>query len=328
MAIADTIRRAAECVEDFRGDCEQLAAMMRASWARSTETPYLYTAEFLAGCLRYPGSDVALAPAIYHGPELVAFLAGCPRGVTVGGVPRRVLVATFLTVAPAQQSSGYGILVWGELMRRAARMGFDGVINYCGHDGPMIAMIARTCSLLELPLRRVATFSYLARLIAEPADARRDHRRDATVAELLVAASAATSVAGLSRRWTEPEAEWQLSRLDAVSVSGTTGGDPAVITAYVAAIADAAETKCLVIDDVLWGDAVAHQREALVRDLVLKGASAGARAAIVPMLGYADLGPFITSGFRPAPHTISAYLTLWADSQADPWPERYYLDVI
>src|SRR5258708_4781486 len=95
--IADTIRRAAEDVEQFRGDYEELAAVMRDSWADGPNAPYLYTADLLAGWLGYPGTE--LTPAIYTDEGLVAFVAGLPREVEVAGATRRILISTFLTVA-------------------------------------------------------------------------------------------------------------------------------------------------------------------------------------------------------------------------------------
>src|SRR6202012_1715259 len=106
------------------------------------------------------GPGTPLAPAIYTDEGLVAFAAGLPRQVEIAGAPRRILISTFLTVAPAHKSSGYGIVVWSELMRRAAAAGFDGVVNYCVDGQAMHRMIETGCRLLDLPLLRVKTFSY------------------------------------------------------------------------------------------------------------------------------------------------------------------------
>src|ERR1700744_5812950 len=119
--IADTIRRAGEDVEEFRGHYEDLAAVMRVSWADGPSVPYLYTPELLAEWLAYPGAPGT--PAIYTDEGLVAFAAGLPRRVEIAGTIRRILISTFLTVAPAQKASGYGIVVWSELMRRGAAAG-------------------------------------------------------------------------------------------------------------------------------------------------------------------------------------------------------------
>jgi hypothetical protein len=175
--IADTISRAAQAVEEFRGDHQELAAVMRASWVDGPGAPYLYTADLLADRLRYPGTELAPAPAIYTDEGLVAFAAGLPRTVEVEKAARRILISTLLTVAPPQKAAGYGIVVWSELMRRAAAAGYDGVVNYCADGEAMHRMIETGCRLLKLPLTRVKSFSYLVgRVGAAPAGATSAHR--------------------------------------------------------------------------------------------------------------------------------------------------------
>ena len=320
VGIAHTVARASESVEDFRGDYDQLG--------QNPTPPYLYTPEFIADCFRYPGARFSLAPTIYHGGEPVAFAVGFPRRVMAGGAERRVLISTLLTVAPEQKASGYGIVVWSELMRRAAQAGFDGVVNYCAEGGAMDRMIRGGCHLLGLPVLRVASFSYLTRLLWGPAPDGAESGSRASVQDLLRTAAGMPEHADLSRLWTEQEAAWQLSRLGAVSARGGTDADPAVLTGYVICVADALRTKCLVIEDVLWGNLAADDRRTLVAELITTAAAAGARTAILPRVGYADLQPFLASGFLPSPHTIHAYLTIWSEPAVDRPPERCYLDVI
>ena len=50
--------------------------------------------------------------------------------------------------------------------------------------------------------------------------------------------------------------------------------------------------------------------------------------AVVPLLGYADMRPFLTAGFLPAPHTMHANLTLWRDPDTARPAQSFYLDVI
>ena len=316
--------RASESVEDFRGDYDQLAAMMQASWAESPTPPYLHTAELLADWFRYPGASFSLAPSIYHGSELVAFVAGYPRSVVIDGAVRRVLISTFLTVAPAHKASGYGIVVWGELMRRAAAAGFDGAVNYCAEGQAMNRMIEGSCRLSGLPVLRAASLPYLTRPISEPPGESGNYP---SVDDLVHAAGAMREHADLCRLWTEAEAAWQLSRLGAVAVRGGTDLNPAVLTGHVISVDDANRTKCLVIQDILWESIDGSGRHALARDLIKQAASLGARAAILPFVAYADLRPFTSLGFFPAPHTVHAYLTVWSDPTPDQAPQRYYLDV-
>ncbi len=326
--ITDTIRRAAEDVEEFRGDYAELAAMMRDSWADGPSAPYLYTAELLADWLGYPGK--ALAPAIYADEGLVAFAAGLPRQVEIAGAARRILISTFLTVAPAQKAAGYGIVVWSELMRRAAAAGYDGVVNYCADGQAMHRMIETGCRLLELPLVQVKSFSYLVGTLAPtlraggPPGQRVPARR-------LVEAAAGDAQRGpddhrtrLWRVWSEAEAEWQLSRTGAIAVSD---GD-AVLSGSVATVADAARSRYLVVDDVLWASAGNERRQRLLAELLAQATGDGAGYVVVPVMGYADVRPFLAAGLVPSPHTMHAYLTLWADPASVQTVERYYLDVI
>jgi hypothetical protein len=317
--------------EDFRGDYEQLAAVMRTSWAVSPDATYLYTAELLADCFRYPGATFALAPAIYDGSELVAFAVGLPRRVLIAGATRQILIATFVTVAAAHKASGYGTAIWGELMHRAAAAGYDGVVTYCADGQTMQRIVERSCDVLEFPHVRAKSFSYLVRaMVPGPADAGDGDGR-ASAQALVDAAARAGQRRGpgdgrrsLHRVWTESEAEWQLSRLGSVAV---TDGD-AVLCATVATVDDAARTRYLIVEDILWEPLSQAARGALVTRLLMRATSAGAAYAVVPQLGYADLRPFLAAGFLPAPHIQHANLTLWSDPDALPAADSFYLDVI
>ena len=325
--IADTIARAAQTVEEFRGDHDELAAVMRASWVDGAGAPYLYTAELLADWMRYPGAERAPAPAIYLDGGLVAFAAGLPRQVEVGGATRRILVSTFLTVAPAQKAAGYGIVVWSELMRRAAAAGYDGVVNYCADGEAMHRMIETGCRLLELPLVRVKSFSYLVGRVTGGHPGGAADAPPPSAGQLVDAAAADRErgdAARLWRVWSDAEAQWQLSRVGSVAV----GGDSAVLTGSVVTVADEARSRYLVVDDVLWGGANDEARRRLLDGLLARAAGDGAGYAVLPVMGYADVRPFLAAGMVPSPHTMHAYLTLWSDPTAAGPVERYYLDVI
>jgi len=329
--IVDTIGRAAQAVEEFRGDREELAAMMRASWVDGAGAPYLYTAELLGDWLHYPGAELAPMPAIYGEDGLVAFVAGLPRTIEVAGVPRRVLISTLLTVAPEQKAAGYGIVVWSELMRRAAAAGYDGVVNYCADGEAMHRMIETGCRLLDLPLLRVKSFSYLVGRLPAPADAAASLAPLRPSAQELVEAAAAGAASGggdaaarLWRIWSPAEAEWQLSRLGAVAVER--GG--AVLTGSVVTVSDDARSRYLVIDDVLWASADDEARRRVVGELLASASSKGAGYAVLPAMGYDDVRPFLGAGMVPSPHTMHAYLSLWSDPTVVRPVDRYYLDVI
>jgi hypothetical protein len=124
--------------------------------------------------------------------------------------------------------------------------------------------------------------------------------------------------------WSEAEAEWQLSRSGAVAVSD----GEAVLTATVTTVADAARSRYLVVEDVLWASAHAQARQRLIAELLACAAGAGAGYVVLPVMGYADVRSFVAAGLVPSSHTMHAYLTLWSDPAAVRAVERYYLDVI
>lgn len=329
VGIAHTVRRASESAEDFRGDYDRLAAMMEASWALSPTPPYVYTAELLGDYFRYPGASFSLAPTIYDGAEPVGFAVGYPRRVLLNGVERRVLISTLLTVAPEQQSSGYGIVVWSELMRRAAAAGFDGVVNYCVAGQAMDRMVPGACRRLGLPVLPAVSFSYLARSMWTPEAWPAQDPGPPTVGNLIDAAAEMPRHAEISRLWTEPEAAWELARHGAVAVKAESDRRPAVLTGCVMSVADAIRTRCLVVQEVLWGAVTDDaDRESLVRALLAQAVAAGARIACVPDLGHADMGPFLAAGFAPTDHRANAYLTIWSEPAPSRPPDGWYVDLI
>jgi hypothetical protein len=318
--------------EDFRGDYEQLAALMRTSWARAPDASYLYTPDFLADCFRYPGLTFALTPAIYAGAELIAFAAGLPRHVRLNGVSRRIIIATFVTVAEEHKRSGHGTAIWSELMRRSATAGYDAVVTYCAAGEAMQRIVERCSRSLNFPHALLKSFSYLVRTIPPTAAGASEVGTrpspqaliSAAAAQLAPEPAAGADALSLHREWTEPEAEWQLSRLGTVAVTG--GG--AVLGGTVATVDDAARSRVLVVEDILWGHLEGAARHILLAQLLDQAAGEGARYAVVPLLGYADMRPFLTAGFLPAPHMMHANLTLWCDPDAARPVESFYLDVI
>ncbi|MGH2894235.1 MAG: hypothetical protein ACRDPM_13375, partial [Solirubrobacteraceae bacterium] len=130
--------------------------------------------------------------------------------------------------------------------------------------------------------------------------------------------------ARLWRVWSAAEAEWQLSRAGSVTASD---GD-AVLTGSVVTVADAAQSRYLVVDDILWGSAGGGARQALLADVLAQATHHGAGYVVVPVLGYADVRPFLAAGLVPSPHTMHAYLTLWSDPGVVGPVEHYYLDIV
>ena len=100
-----------------------------------------------------------------------------------------------------------------------------------------------------------------------------------------------------------------------------------MITGYLMEIANAQRTRCLLIEDLLWGTLAAPERETLLQQFLDRGISAGAQMAIVPVLNYADLAPLRGARFRSSPRLVHGYLTIFS---GEPLPEEVpaaYLDI-
>jgi GNAT superfamily N-acetyltransferase len=316
-------------IEDFRGDFDRVASLVQEAWADNHNQPLLYTAEFLASIFEYPGAAFALAPTLYDGPAPIAFIAGFPRRIRYKGCERRIVIASFLSVSREFKKKGYGIVLWSELVRRAQAAGFDGIMNYCVEGEPMNGMILGSCRLLKIPVERVRPISYLSCVIwPKPSGAVRGRADASCVDDFMELAAPIADRIPLARVWSRPEAEWQCSRrLGAVAVRLGEGQGRGVLTGYIMSVADPKRTKCLLVEDILWGDLTAEERSELVRRLKSAATAAGARLAVVPVQGYSDMAPFLESGFRPSRRVVHAYFSLWAGSM-DPGPlDAVYLDV-
>ena len=92
-------------------------------------------------------------------------------------------------------------------------------------------------------------------------------------------------------------------------------------------IANANRTKCLIVEDVLWGDLKPQERVGLATGLLENAASAGVQMAVAPHLGYADMEPFRAARFRPSTRVLHAYLTVWNGEPHAEMLSSMYLDV-
>jgi hypothetical protein len=315
----------ARVIEDFRGDFDALAAMMEASWAASETAPLLYTPDFVRSCFDYPGASFALAPTIYHGDDPAAFVAGFPRRISHAGRELDVLLVTFLTAAVEHHDSGYGIVIWSELVRRAQAAGFDGVVNYCVEGEAMNRMIVPACRRLRVPVSRVFSAHYLTKMLFRANSSVEAVLPAGAAAVLVDAAAPVTEQIELARVWSLPEADWQCSREGAV-VTVADSGD-AIVTGYVMEIANARRTRCLLVEDLLWGPLDTEARLELANRFLAQASAAGAQLAVAPQLGYADVGPLTATGFKPSGRTVHMYLTVFGDEAAPP-VSSCYLDVV
>ena len=316
--------------EDCRGDFDRISQLIERSWADNSQHALLYPAAFVTSCFAYPGASLSLAPTIYEGTTPLAFAAGLPRRIRLKGRELNLVIITLLTVASEHKNRGYGILLWSELVERARSAGFDGMVNYCAEGESMNKIILRCCRMHQLPTDRSYTIQYWSRVLS-PAKSQSalTEQPEGVVERFLELAGAIEERTPLARIWTRAEAEWQSSRrFGSVVAEFESGSRRGMLVGYIMQVANDNRTKCLVVDDVLWGDLEGQERNHLVNALLDRAVAAGAQIAVVPNSGYADLGPFQAARFRPSQKTLHAYLTLWNGEPCTEALSSMYLDVI
>jgi hypothetical protein len=314
-------------IEDFRGDFAQVAALIQESWEENGKQGLFYTPEFLASCLNYPGSSHVLVPTLYEGDTPRAFVAGFPRTIRYQGRELRVILCTLLSVSSKYKKSGYGVVLWSELVKRAQAAGYDGMVNYCVEGEPMNGMIVGCCRLLKLPTERIFSVHYLMRLLQPKFVASRAEEQTSTE-EFQRIATRSGDDAPLMRMWTAEEIQWELHRHGGVVASHRSGLTEGLLTGYLMQAANPQKTKCLLLEDVLWGTLEGEERVTLVEKIVARATQAGARVALLPCLGYADVAPFRAARFRSSPRTLHCYLTIFTGEPAPKPVSSMYLDVI
>ena len=315
-------------MEDFRGDYLQVASLINEAWAENENQPLLYTPEFLRSTFAYPSATFSLAPTIYEGQRPVAFVAGFPRRIRLDGKELNIVLVTLLTVAPEYKRKGYGILLWSELVKRARASGFDGMINYCVEGDSMNAMIQGSCHRLGVPIDRVYSVSYLFGMLFPKADVCAAPPVSECVDTFTQLAAELRERTRLARTWSRDEASWQCSRDGALVEKLQVGSHRGMLSGYVMSVAGQAGAKCLLVEDILWGDLDSHDQEVLTKRFLHRAAASGARLAIIPMLGYAGVEPFIKNRCRPSRRLVHAYLTIWSDRPRPESLTSFYLDVL
>jgi GNAT superfamily N-acetyltransferase len=310
---------------DFPGDYSSLAELMSRSWRENAEQPLDYSGDFLRSCLEYPGMTPALAPTILTEGRPAAFVAGFPRTLSVGGRPGRYALLTFFTVAPELKGQGLGVAIWAECLRRARAAGFDGALHYCVDGNISNRVTAAGARAAGFEAVRVFTVPYLMRFLrpaAQPPPP--EPISDGALSFLETSALGLASRIPISRLWSADETDWQLRRRS--GACATWGPDGGLLSGYVMRIADADRTPCLFIDEIHWGDLTAEGCSSLLARF-LSQASAEARLAIVPLLGYVDAAGLQRAGFRRSTRLLHAYLTCWNGPAAGP-ADALYTDVI
>jgi GNAT superfamily N-acetyltransferase len=293
------------------------------SWKQNRETPLDYTPEFVYSLLRYPGDGPVIAPASYDNGKLMAFVAGFPRRVRLQGQMLRLLLMSFFTVAPAYRGHGYGSAIWADCLRQAKSAGYDGALHYCVDGNSSNAITVAAAKSAGFEARHVFTVRYVMRLL-RPGTGQGPESDTINTSLFLNAAESLGAAVPLTRLWSAAEAEWQMRSPGRLCSADAKGG---VLTGYVLNVLDTAHTPCFFVDDILWGQLTPEDRKALV-DRLLGRASKVASLAVLPMLEYADLSPFLAAGFRRSPRLLHAYLTLWHAPPDLPELRGMYVDVL
>ena len=324
--IAQASRRS---IGNFRADYSTLADLLQRSWAENSQQALYYSPEFLASFLTAPGADPSLTPAFYQDDLLIGFASGFSRHVEYRGRPLQLVINSFLSVLPEFKKSGLGIVLWSELVKRARAAGFDGMINFCIDGEPMNRMIEGSCRRLNLPVHRIFSIRYLSSLLKPGAFAEVPASRPSmNVDDFLRLAAPLLTSQPLARKWTKEEAAWQcFHRAGGVLACASHGPRHGLLTGYVMPVLDRDRTRCLLVEDIFWGELQPDERLQLLQQFLAQAASQGAQMATVPNLGYADLTPFKKYRFLPTRRVLHCYLTLFKGDFSLETLASMYLDV-
>lgn len=320
-------RPARASITSFRGDFRRLAGMMRQSWETNKEQPLRYTEEFLRSSFEYPGSSFSLAPSIYLGDEIAAFVAGFPRNVRFHGRPVRLLLNSFLTAALEVRKAGHGLMVWRNLIDRARAEGYEGTINFCVEGDEMNALMPRIAQSFQLNTHKIYTIEYLSRFVRPSAESPPAPISSVGIEMFLDLAAGIPDSVPLARTWTYPEAEWHCrGRSGALAVATVEGDRRGMLTGYAMEVGKQ-PARVAIMEDLLWGNLDAAERNGLLRRFVQAAAAQGALSVSCPILGYSSTETLIAAGFRPSRRTLQTWLTLWNGDNPVPVPSLY-VDVL
>jgi len=299
-------------LQAFNGDFAELAALMQSSWAENVQEPLAYSEQFLASALSQPGASLDLCPSLYEDGKLVAFGAGLPRNLRVGDRSCKVLLDSFITVAPTHKGRGLGGLIWSGIAGAAKRHGHDGLITFCVEGDRMNGSLLKFAERYSLPTQESLAVRYLARPVPK------GRATEVTTADpecLLQASENLDAAIGFRRVWTADDAEWQCRRREgALGVSLEREGKCGAITAYAMPTAGAKPVLCGLVEDVLWEGLEHADRKQLVSSLVDAASAAHIDLLLVPNLQFTELTPFAEAGFRSTRRTLQMYLTSWSEN--------------
>lgn len=296
---------------NMREHLDEVSALMAVSWAENAELPLDYSREFLTSCYEYPGKLPSSALGLYVGGRLVGFAGGLPRRFALAGRELDILLVTFLTVVPELKEKGIGHFILVELLRWAKKAGYQGSVHFCVTGSKSNGVTQSALQAEGAPPAHIFDVQYLMAVPRALPDL--PPPTDAAAPPLLVRGAAALApTQPFSRLWSAAEAEWECrTRLGAVSEVLEVGGRSGMLAGYVVGVADQARTRCLFVEDVFWGALEPAEQQELGRRLLARAAAGGAKLAVVPLLGCADVEPFKKIGFRRSPRLLHAYLGAW-----------------
>jgi len=307
---------------DFHSSVEDLAVMMRRSWAENPQQSLVYSAQHLASALAQPRTSKHLWPAMYDDGKLVAFGAGFPRTALYRGAEvLKLVLNSYITVASEYKGKGIGGQVWTEIAKRSRELEHDGLITYCVEGDRMNEILPRCSERAGLTTTKAFSIRYLARPLKASAGV--PAQADPVVLEHN--AQLLANSMDLARLWSNEESEWQCRTRDgAFGATLSADGSAGTISAYVIPSSGEPQTVCGIVDDVLWGDLHDAARRELVQLLMQAAAAKGASLVLLPMLEYSDLSPFRDAGFRLTRRTLHMYLTVWKPGlQIEPLRSAY-----
>jgi ribosomal protein S18 acetylase RimI-like enzyme len=301
------------------------AELIRLSWSENHETSLNYDEQFFRSCFEYPGTGPIIAPALSHGNKLIAFVLGMPRTVLLNGQHRKLILMTLFTVAPEWKGHRLGVAVWAECLRQAREAGYDGSIHFCVEGNISNHVTQAGAREAGLEARHVLTVQYLMHLLRSIPSCEEPPQKPSS--EDFAAAADSVLPVPLARRWTPAEAEWQCrGRVDPICVTYRNGECCAALAGYRMRSLDSPRTVYSFIDDIHWDQLTGSERTRLLR-LFLRRAAESAQVAVVPLLGYADMSPFLDAGFRRSTRVLNTYLTMWNGNVEREMP-GLYMDVL
>jgi len=276
----------------------------------------------------YPGATTELAPTVYEGDRPIAFVAGFPRTIAWRGRVRRMLVNTFLTVAPDRKRGGLAAAVLMELLTRCRDHGFEGTFNFYVEGDRARGLVAACGRRLGMNSGDLLSIQYLMKRLDAPAADQAGEPVLPDHAEVFRRLAQREPKAPFARKWTAAEAAWQcFNRFGAHACFQSGHGCEGGLTGWVLETLGPKPIRSLFIEDVLWGQLEQPAQVALLRKLLNRAAANGAQLATVPLLGYTDYAAFRAEGFRRGRRLLHAHATMFDGEPWEPVPAAY-LDVL